>query len=341
MERHRFDTGEQVFDWTVPREWDIREAWIKDPDGETVVYARRLEPARRELQRAGPTPSWTSRSCRSTSGACPTSPTRSRTARATTTSSWGFCLTERQRERLEPGRVRGVHRRRARRRAASSWARSRSRAAPTDEVLLSTYLCHPSMANNELSGPDGGGAPGRSAAGARAGRRASPTGCCSCRRRSARSATWRASATGCASAWPRATSSPASATRAASPTSSRVAATRSPTAPPSTCCARRASHYRVIDFFPPRSDERQYCSPGFDLPVGSLMRSTVRRLPAVPHVAGRPLARDRRTRWAGACACTTGIVEALEAAETLEVTVAVRRAAAELSRPLPDHRRPA
>ena len=31
--------------------------------------------------------------------------------------------------------------------------------------------------------------------------------------------------------------------------------------------------YKIIDYFPPGSDERQYCSLGFDLPVGSLMRT--------------------------------------------------------------------
>ena len=37
MERHRFPTGQQVLDWVVPPEWSIREAWIKDPSGRTVL----------------------------------------------------------------------------------------------------------------------------------------------------------------------------------------------------------------------------------------------------------------------------------------------------------------
>src|SRR5690348_11100621 len=40
MERHRFATGEQVLDWEVPREWEIREAWIKGPNGQVVVDLR-------------------------------------------------------------------------------------------------------------------------------------------------------------------------------------------------------------------------------------------------------------------------------------------------------------
>lgn len=34
MERHRFPTGTQVFDWEVPREWEVRAAYIVDPHGQ-------------------------------------------------------------------------------------------------------------------------------------------------------------------------------------------------------------------------------------------------------------------------------------------------------------------
>src|SRR4051812_10717682 len=38
---HEVPTGTQVFDWTVPKEWAIRDAWIKNEDGERVVDFRR------------------------------------------------------------------------------------------------------------------------------------------------------------------------------------------------------------------------------------------------------------------------------------------------------------
>jgi aminopeptidase-like protein len=37
LEIHEIRSGTQVFDWTVPEEWNIREAWIKDPQGRKVV----------------------------------------------------------------------------------------------------------------------------------------------------------------------------------------------------------------------------------------------------------------------------------------------------------------
>ena len=52
LEIHEIPTGIQVFDWTVPREWNIRDAWIKNSAGERLVDFQRLNLHVVNLQRA-------------------------------------------------------------------------------------------------------------------------------------------------------------------------------------------------------------------------------------------------------------------------------------------------
>ena len=242
MERHRFETGTPAFDWTVPREWVIRDAWIKDPGGNPIVslgdsnlhVVSHSVPVRRRIDLD---------ELQAHLWSLPEQPDAIPYRTSYYEERWGFCLThDRQREALEPGEYEVCIDAELRRRATSSSARSCIPGQRDDEVLhlhlpAATRRWPTTSCRGRSSSRDAGP---RCCASAPS-RRGTPTGSCSCRRRSARSPTCRASASGCASAWRRATWSPASATRAPSPTSARAAATRSPTAPPSTCCDTRAS----------------------------------------------------------------------------------------------------
>ncbi|MFO0752926.1 MAG: DUF2172 domain-containing protein [Thermodesulfovibrionales bacterium] len=53
LELHEVPSGTKVFDWTVPPEWNVRDAYVKNAAGERVVDFRESEPPRRGLQRAG------------------------------------------------------------------------------------------------------------------------------------------------------------------------------------------------------------------------------------------------------------------------------------------------
>jgi aminopeptidase-like protein len=151
LTRHSVESGTKVFDWVVPPEWTIRSATLLGPDGTVVADLRDhtlhvmgySRPVDVELDLEELQPHLHS---------LPEQPDAIPFVTSYYRESWGFCLTHRQRSALPPGRYRA--------RIDSTLGPGRLDYADLvipgesrDEVLLSTYVCHPSMANNELSGP--------------------------------------------------------------------------------------------------------------------------------------------------------------------------------------------
>lgn len=148
--RHEVASGSRAFDWTVPDEWNVREAFVTDRRGRRVVdlaehtlhlvsYSTPVD-ARMDLEELRPHlhtlpdhPEWI--------------PYRtSYYAR-----DWGFCLSERQLAQLGPGPY-DVRIDSTLEPGHLSYGECVLPGSSTDEVLVSTHVCHPSMANDNLSG---------------------------------------------------------------------------------------------------------------------------------------------------------------------------------------------
>lgn len=148
---HSFATGEKVFDWDIPREWAIRDAYIEHESGKrfaefkvsnlhVVGYSAPLERtmSRDELLDM----IWTQ----------PDQPDRIPYITSYYTERSGFCMSQNDKEKLPPGHYRVLID--SELKAGELNLAELVLPGETDEeVLFSTYICHPSMANNELSGP--------------------------------------------------------------------------------------------------------------------------------------------------------------------------------------------
>lgn len=150
LEIHEVPSGTPVFDWTVPNEWNIRDAYVATSDGKRVIdfqkhslhvlnYSMPIH-ARMSLDELKPhlfslpdRPDWI--------------PYRTSYYNA----NWGFCLAHNQflelqddtyevviDSTLSPGSL--------------TYGKLVLPGATADEVIISTHICHPSMCNDNLSG---------------------------------------------------------------------------------------------------------------------------------------------------------------------------------------------
>jgi aminopeptidase-like protein len=306
LEIHEVPSGTPVFDWTVPKEWNIRDAYIKNAKGERVVDFREsnlhvvsyskpikgkftLSELRRHLFSLPDQPDWI--------------PYRT----SYYTEAWGFCVRHRQLESLTEGEYEvcidstfsdGF----------LSYGEHLIPGASADEILISCHVCHPSLCNDNLSGI------------AVASHLAAHVAALPQRRYSYRflfipgtigSITWLAR-------------NEAHADRIKH---GLVITCVGDSGPFTYKKSRRGNAdidravlhvlktagrpYVVQDFFPYGYDERQYCSPGFDLPVGCLMRSPHGSFPEY-HTSADDLEFVRAENLEESLRCYQQVVEVLE-----------------------------
>ena len=147
---HSVKSGTKVFDWDVPKEWHVNEAYIISPSGERICDFKK-----NNLHLVG-----YSTSCNKTLPlselqnhlySLPEQPDAIPYITSYYKEHWGFCISEIDRNKLESGDYQvvidsklfdGV----------LNYGELIIKGLTPDEIFISTYVCHPSMANNELSG---------------------------------------------------------------------------------------------------------------------------------------------------------------------------------------------
>jgi aminopeptidase-like protein len=150
LQIHEIPTGTQVFDWTVPREWNISDAYVKDSRGDRVIDFQTCNlhvvnysvPIKRRMSLAELRPHLFT---------LPDHPDWIPYRTSYYQENWGFCLTHKKLmemkdgeyevcidSSLEPGFL--------------TYGEYVLPGQSSDEVLLSCHICHPSLCNDNLSG---------------------------------------------------------------------------------------------------------------------------------------------------------------------------------------------
>ena len=150
LEVHEIPTGTKVFDWTIPKEWNIDDAYIIDPNGKKIIDFKKsnlhvvnysipinqkisLSKLKKHIHTIPQKPDWIPY------------------VTSYYSENWGFCMTHNEflnlkegeyhvviKSKLEPGSL--------------TYGEFLIPGKSTDEILLTCYVCHPSMCNDNLSG---------------------------------------------------------------------------------------------------------------------------------------------------------------------------------------------
>jgi len=144
-------SGTKVFDWTVPDEWNIKDAYVKDEKGNRIIDFKKSNlhivgysiPFRGKL------------SLKELKEHLYTLPEQPEVIPYITSyykRRWGFCLTHNLYKKLKKG-IYEVNIDSTLQPGSLTYGELIIKGKTDEEILISTYICHPSLANNELSGP--------------------------------------------------------------------------------------------------------------------------------------------------------------------------------------------
>lgn len=145
------ESGTQVFDWVVPNEWVVNDAYIIDPNGNKICDYREnnLHLLGYSIPFFGELPL---KKLKEHLYSLPDKPNAIPYVTSYYSPRWGFCISNDKMSKLPEG-IYKIHVDTRLFRGVLNFGEVIIPGKKKAEILLSTYICHPSMANNELSGP--------------------------------------------------------------------------------------------------------------------------------------------------------------------------------------------
>ena len=149
--RLKFKTGQKVFDWKIPKKWNIKDSYLEHDSGERYAEFKKCnlhivgysKPVNKKISKKELLNYIHTQKDQPDSIPYVTSYYKER---------WGFCLSENQKSKLPDGNYKVI---------IDSDLKNGNlelsdaifKGKTKKEIFFSSYICHPSMANNELSGP--------------------------------------------------------------------------------------------------------------------------------------------------------------------------------------------
>ncbi len=149
LEVHEVPSGTQVFDWTVPKEWNIRDAYVKNTRGERIIDFRRHNlhvvnysvPVHRKMSLA---------ELRAHLHTLPDHPDWIPYRTSYYKENWGFCLSHNQLQTMSEDEYE-VCIDSALENGSLTYGECYLPGESPAEVLISCHACHPSLCNDNLS----------------------------------------------------------------------------------------------------------------------------------------------------------------------------------------------
>ena len=267
----KIKSNSRVLDWTIPDEWNISDAYIIDPSGKKILDFKKnnlhlvnysipvnkivsLETLKKHLftlkEQKNAIPYVTSYYNR----------------------TWGFCIEYNKYKKLKKGKYKVVIDSSFNKKGNLIYNDTLLKGKSKKQIILSTYLCHPQMANNELSGPllatylyqilKFTGPHKYSYRFVICPENIGAAAFLHKNKKTIKSDIIAGYVINCVANGKKFTLK-----------KSRQSNSLSDNAALNVLLNSNFKNVEIIDFFPDGSDERQYCSPGFNLPVSSIMRN--------------------------------------------------------------------